>query len=93
MRLPCPIAFTEEEVNDCLRLNSEQVEADGQLEACRDVIGVCPEGCVPSDLYDDAKQFERKLKVDAINAAESDEERARLCEHWVFDDFSEEEYS
>jgi hypothetical protein len=48
---------------------------------------------VPSDQYEEAKQRESKLKVDALDAAESDEERARLCEHWVFDDFNEEEYS
>jgi Phosphotransferase enzyme family len=92
-RAPCPITFPEDEVNDCLRLNSAQVEADEQLEACRDVIGVGPEGWVPSDQYEEAKQRESKLKVDALDAAESDEERARLCEHWVFDDFNEEEYS
>jgi hypothetical protein len=92
-RPPCPITFPEDEVSDCLRLDSAQVEADEQLEACRDIVGVGPEGWVPSDQYEEAKQRESKLKVDALDAAESDEERARLCEHWVFDDFNEEEYS
>ena len=34
-----------------------------------------------------------KLKADALDAAESDEERARLFEHWVFNNFNEEEHS
>lgn len=70
-----------------MRLNSAQADADEQFEAWRDAIGVGPEGWVPPHQYEEAKQRERKLKVDAINEAESDEERKRLCEHWIFDDF------
>jgi hypothetical protein len=90
---PCPIAFLEDEISDCLRLNSAQVEADEQFEACKDAIGVGSEGWVPSDRYDEAKQREDKLRVDALGAAESDEERVKLLEHWPFADFNEEEYS
>ncbi|KAH8719227.1 kinase-like domain-containing protein [Phaeosphaeriaceae sp. PMI808] len=89
----CPIDFSEGEVKECLRINDEQIDADEQLQACRDAIGVGPEGWVPLDQYDEIKQRGSKLKADALEAAESDEERLRLCEHWVFDDFDEEEYS
>ena len=88
----CPITFSADEMSDCLRLVSAQLEADEQLEACKGVIGVGPEGWVPSDQYEEAKQRESKLKVGALEAAESDEERARMCEHWHFNDFPEEEY-
>ncbi|KAH7377310.1 hypothetical protein BKA66DRAFT_422392 [Pyrenochaeta sp. MPI-SDFR-AT-0127] len=90
---PCPIAFSEAEVRECLRLNTAQIEADEQLQVCRDIVGIGPEGWVPLDQYDETKRRERKLKADALEAAESMEERARLCEHWIFDDFDEEEYS
>lgn len=90
---PCPISFPEDVVSECLRLNSAQIEADEELEACREVIGVGPEGWVPTDHYEEAKQRESKLKADSLAAAESEEERATAVEHWIFDDFDEEEYS
>jgi hypothetical protein len=89
---PCPISFTEDEERECLRLHAAQIEADEQLQACRDVVGIGPEGWVPLELYDETKQRETKLKADALDAAESEEERTRLCEHWIFGDFDEEEY-
>lgn len=92
-RAPCPISFPEDEVIECKRLNAAHIEADEQLQACRDVIGIGPEGWVPLEQYEETKQREIKLKADALEAAESEEERARLSEHWIFDDFDEEEYS
>jgi hypothetical protein len=89
----CLIAFSEDEVKDCLRLNTAQVEADEQLQACRDAIGIGPEGWVPRDQYDEIKQREAKLKTDALEAAESEHERLMLQEHWIFDDFDEDEYA
>jgi hypothetical protein len=50
------------------------------------------EGWVPTAHYDEAKQRERNLKADALDAAETEEERARIQENWIFDDFCEEEY-
>lgn len=90
--ISCPIAFSEDEVKNCLQLHTAQLEADEQFEACRDVVGVGPEGWVPNDQYDDAKQRERKLKADALEAAESADEREEICENWIFDDFDEEDY-
>lgn len=91
-RPTCPIAFSEDEASDCLRLHLAGIDADEQFAACRDAIGVGPEGWVPSAQYEEAKERGRKLKADALDAAESDEERERIREHWIFDDFDEEEY-
>lgn len=88
----CPIEFSEDEVSECLRLHTAQVEADEQLQACRDVIGIGPEGWVPLEQFDEIKQREAQLKADALVAADSEEDRRRLCEHWMFDDFDEGEY-
>ncbi|XPT00062.1 hypothetical protein M3J09_009224 [Ascochyta lentis] len=90
---PCPIGFSEDEVKNCLHMNAAQIEADEQLQACRDAIGIGPEGWVPLDQYDEVKRRESKLKADALEAAESDQERLMLYEHWIFDDFDEDEYS
>ncbi|KAL5394805.1 hypothetical protein PMIN06_008576 [Paraphaeosphaeria minitans] len=92
-KAPCPISFTKDEMTKCRRLNAAQLEADEQLKACRDVIGVGPEGWVPKGHYERTKQRAIKLKADALEAAESEEERTNLTEHWIFDDFDEEEYS
>ncbi|RMZ83213.1 hypothetical protein DV738_g1324, partial [Chaetothyriales sp. CBS 135597] len=87
---PCPITFSEQDVNETLHLYSAQVEADEQFAACRDAIGVGPEGWVPSDQYEEAKRREGKLKADALSSAETEDERAELIEDWIFDDFNEE---
>ncbi|KAI4923374.1 hypothetical protein J4E85_008411 [Alternaria conjuncta] len=92
-KVPCPISFTENEVAECERLHSAQVEADEQLQTCRDVVGIGPEGWVPLEQYEETRQRARKLKAAALEAAESNEERTRLEEHWIFGDFDEEEYS
>jgi hypothetical protein len=42
--------------------------------------------------YDEAKACDRKLKSDALDAAETEEERMRIQENWIFDDFCEEDY-
>lgn len=91
--VPCPIAFLDEEAAEIVRLNAEQIEGDEQYEACTDVVGCGSEGWVPVDLYDEAKKKEAKLKTACLESAGSDElERARLIEHWIFDDFHESEY-
>ncbi|KAF1932981.1 uncharacterized protein M421DRAFT_399461 [Didymella exigua CBS 183.55] len=89
----CLISFLEDNVKHYLHLNAVQIEADEQLQACRNAIGIGPEGWVPLDQYDEIKQRESKLKADALEAAESEQERLMLLEHWIFDDFDEDEYS
>jgi len=32
------------------------------------------------------------MKADALDAAKTEEEKARIQENWIFDDFREEEY-
>ncbi|EER29794.1 hypothetical protein CPC735_011120 [Coccidioides posadasii C735 delta SOWgp] len=91
-RTPCPIFFSGDESSECLRLAREQSDADEQFQACQEAIGVANEGWVPVAYYDEAKGRERKLKADALDAAETKEERARIEENWIFDDFCEEDY-
>jgi hypothetical protein len=92
-RPSCPITFSEEEADECVRLSKAQVEADEQMQTCRDIIGVGTEGWVPTEQYDEVIQRANEFKAAALEAAESEEERQRLCEHWIFDDFDEDEYS
>ncbi|KAI4948102.1 hypothetical protein J4E91_006095 [Alternaria rosae] len=54
-KVPCPISFTEDEFAECKRLHRAQIEADEQLQACRDVVGIGPEGWVPLEQYEETK--------------------------------------
>ncbi|KAL4735270.1 kinase-like domain-containing protein [Aspergillus similis] len=92
-RRPCPIFFSDDESSECLRLAREQSDVDEQFQACQKAIGVANEGWVPVEYYDEAKGRERKLKADALDAAETEEERARIDKNWIFDDFCEEDYT
>lgn len=71
---PSLFSFPEDEVTECKRLHAAQIEADEQLQACRDIVGVGPEGWVPVEQYEEIKQRELKLKADALEAAESEVE-------------------
>ncbi|OOQ90203.1 phosphotransferase [Penicillium brasilianum] len=88
----CLISFSDDESTECLRLVRAQSEADEQFKACLEAIGARAEGWVPVTHYDEAKTCERKLKADALDAAETEEARARIEENWIFDDFCEEDY-
>ena len=90
---PCPIAFSEDEVAECLRLNYAQLEADKSLRNCRDVIGIGTEGWVPVEQYDEIKQREQEFMAAVLEAADSEGEGQNILEHWMFDNFDEEEYS
>jgi hypothetical protein len=90
--VPCPITYSDEEAKEIMCLSAEQVEADEAYEACTNLIGCGSEGWVPVDLYEEAKRIEAQLKADSLKSAESEEERARVVEHWMFDDFDESEY-
>ncbi|KAH1514029.1 hypothetical protein KXX29_001403 [Aspergillus fumigatus] len=92
-RIPCPIFFSRDESSECLRLARQQSDADKQFQACQEATGVANEGWVPVEYYDEAKGRERKLTADALDAAETEEERVRINENWIFDDFCEEDYT
>ncbi|ETW75440.1 hypothetical protein HETIRDRAFT_423131 [Heterobasidion irregulare TC 32-1] len=90
--LPCPVVFDPDGVHGTMELDAEQTEADDVLEACWNVIGFGPEGWVPVEHYEQAMAISKKLKEDALAAAESEEEQAQVAAHWPFDDMDEEEY-
>ncbi|KAI2699389.1 hypothetical protein CBS147332_8275 [Penicillium roqueforti] len=86
------VTLFNNELIECLRLERAQSEADTQFQACQEAVGVGHEGWVPIAHYDEAKARERKLRADALDMAET-EERTRIQENWIFDDFSEDDYT
>lgn len=47
---------------------------------------------IPVERYEEAMEISKFVKEKSLAAAESEEERAEIIEHWVFDDIDEEEY-
>lgn len=89
----CPLTFSNQEASESLQLARSMEEADSQFQSCLEVVGAGPEGWVPTDQYDDARQREQQLRADTFEEAESELERKQIEDHWIFDDFDETEYS
>ncbi|GAB7355593.1 hypothetical protein MBLNU459_g6058t3 [Dothideomycetes sp. NU459] len=89
---PCPISFTLDEAQEALRLEQEQRDADAQIEESRIMYGIGSDGWVPCEHYDQLKEAMCTLKASMIESAESELDRDRIREHWVYDDMDEDEY-
>lgn len=90
--LPCPIAFTEEEESERLRLDDlEQVSAVAWQEI-HDELGIGPDGWVANERYEDVKRTVKELKKDSLEEAETEFDRRVIREHWLYDDMDEDEY-
>ena len=73
---PCPTVFDAEDVRKTKKLDEDQRGADETLEACQNMIHFRPEGWVPAKRYEEAARRRKQLKMDALAAARSEEERA-----------------
>lgn len=89
----CPIQFSADEIKQSLHMHVEQLDSDQKLQACKDAIGMGSEGWVPIEEYENALQRTRLVKAGVLEAAEEEEDRRMIREHWMFDDFDEGEYS
>ena len=90
--VPCPIVFDDRDVCETMELDAKQSGADKILEACQNIVGCGVEGWVPAKNYEEAMARSRKLKDEALDAAESEKERAEITAHWLFDDMDETKY-
>ncbi|KAL5499239.1 hypothetical protein ACEPAH_1757 [Sanghuangporus vaninii] len=90
--VPCPVVFDAEDVRRTMELDKVLRGADETLEACQKIIGFGPEGWVPTEHYEEAVAFSKRLKESALAAAESDKERAEIAAHWPWDDMDESDY-
>lgn len=89
---PCPLTFTQEEEQECLRLDDLERDAVEQLEASKEMLGLGPEGWVSHDNYDAAKEAVSRMKEMCLEQASTEMEVAAVRDHWVYDDMDEEEY-
>ena len=89
---PCPIVFDDKGVCETMELDAKQSGADKILEACQNIVGCGVAGWVPAENYEEAMGRSKKLKEEALEAAESESERAEIMAHWIFDDMDETKY-
>lgn len=89
----CPFVFDPNDVREAMELDAEQREVDELLEVCQNAFGLGPEGWVPVEHYEEALAYSKKMKEVALAAYESEEERAQMAAHWLWDDMDEEEYT
>ncbi|KDR81233.1 hypothetical protein GALMADRAFT_60691 [Galerina marginata CBS 339.88] len=89
---PCPIMFDPDDVRKTMELDAELAEADRDLGAFRNIIGVGPEGWMPMEQYEEVMARCEEMKEHGLAALEDEAERALVVAHWPFDDMDEGDY-
>ncbi|KAJ5180929.1 hypothetical protein N7492_004139 [Penicillium capsulatum] len=88
----CPVSFGEEESEHIIELGAAEEEADEHFQYCTEALRIGSDGWVPVERFDEAKERTREVKAVALEAADSEEERALMEEHWILDGFDESVY-
>ncbi|KAH7884287.1 protein kinase subdomain-containing protein PKL/CAK/Fmp29 [Phlebopus sp. FC_14] len=84
---PCPVVFDAEDVRETMELNEVQRRADEALEVWQNMLGLGPEGWVPTQHYEEAVALSKQMKEKGLA-----EERAEIMGHWPWDDMDEGKY-
>ncbi|PKX96286.1 uncharacterized protein P174DRAFT_509561 [Aspergillus novofumigatus IBT 16806] len=83
------IAYPGRVVCDILALDARQREADVAMDQMRDVLGINILSWVPNDEYEAVKEKAREIKAKMLEAAETNEDRIRIQDHFPFNNFDE----
>jgi hypothetical protein len=83
MTAPCPLSYSSKESLECVRMEPAQSEADEQLQPFQEAIRLGNEGWVPIGQYDEAKECERQPNADALEATETDDQKAIVQANWI----------
>ena len=88
----CPISFTEQEVNETLRVDLLLKEVDIDMENVRDGIGIGSDGWVPMEDYESAVEKNNYIRQQVDDeCAENERDRELSLLHYPFVDHDEEE--
>lgn len=63
---PCPVVFDAEDVRETTKLDEVQRKADRVFELCQNMLGVGPEGWVPSQDYSEAVARCKQMKEEGL---------------------------
>lgn len=86
----CPISFEESDSEQTLHAAEQQEESDAALRAVNDMVGVTSDGWVLNDDYEGTVARAEFIKRQAIEDADTEEEKETILKHWPFDDFNED---
>jgi hypothetical protein len=87
----CPISFSQEEADECLRLDLLLQGVNADMAGVRENIGISSDGWVPNEEYDGAVERNTYIRQQVIDQAESDESRELSLRHYPFDDHVEDD--
>jgi hypothetical protein len=88
----CPVVFDAKDSRETTELNEVQRKADEAFEVWQNMLGLGPEGWVPTQDYKAAVALSKQMKEAALTEATSEEERAEIMGHWPWDDMDEGKY-
>ena len=86
---PCPISFTDEEVQVGMKESTEWNEAAEALASIRDVLGIDGEGGTDPENYDRACALNKEWRIQMLKEV-MPEERERCWQIWPFKDNDED---
>lgn len=88
--LPCPIQFTEEELQGFSEQEEQWLALNNIINHWREQVGAGEDGWVNNDRYEEVLESVAELKASLITTAEGDEEDIHLLEKgWLFRDREE----
>ena len=85
----CPVVFDPEDVDETMKLDEEQREADKLLESSQNMVGFRRGGWVSAEWYEEAMVRSKWLKEQTLTMSGNSEITAA---HWHLDDMDESEY-
>ena len=87
-----PVVFDAEDARETMELNEVQKKADKAVEVWRVMLGLGPEGWVPTQDYEEAIALCKQMKEESLTEATTEEERAEIMVHRPWDDMDEGKY-
>ncbi|KAG5728151.1 hypothetical protein E4T56_gene19283 [Termitomyces sp. T112] len=90
--VPCPFEFDAKDLSETAMLNQELSQASKGFEFLQSCCGVGEEGWVATEDYESAVASLKGFKEEALQRAESAEEREEIMAHWPWDDMDEDAY-
>ncbi|EXJ82365.1 hypothetical protein A1O3_06178 [Capronia epimyces CBS 606.96] len=88
---PCPISFSELDVQHTLAILQQQEDTDTQLEKIQNAIGINADGWTSNEEYEGVVARAKLIRKQGLESLDTEEEKEMTSRHWPFDDFDEEE--
>ena len=89
---PCPLTFTQSEVERIIALEDSHRDADGDVEHINQLLGIASDGWTTHERFERAKSKAAEIRAQALASTDDDPWLREMSEiHWPFDDYNEDE--